>query len=116
MEAGFVSRQSLPYSLFLIRHSLFKSTRICFQTITSLFGISYSPYSLPLFPCSLPLANKVVPLRGHQYDMIMKFIILLLAIYLFYRYFLRQPKALPPQEPDVFVHHEEVKKEHEKNK
>ncbi len=111
MEAGFVSRQSLPYSLFHVRYSLF---------------------SLPLAPCSLHsrykclafggisaslrLANKVVPLRGHQYDMIMKFIILLLAIYLFYRYFLRQPKALPPQEPDVFVHHEEVKKEHEKNK
>ena len=48
--------------------------------------------------------------------MIMKFIILLLAIYLFYRYFLRQPKPLPPQEPDQFIHHEEVKREHEKNK
>ncbi len=47
----------------------------------------------------------------------MKFIILLLAIYLFYRYFLRQPKPLPPpQEPDLFIDHEEVKKENEKNK
>ncbi|MDZ4747401.1 MAG: hypothetical protein SH808_02875 [Saprospiraceae bacterium] len=47
----------------------------------------------------------------------MKFIILLLAVYLFYRFFLRQPKPLPPpQEPDLFIDHEEVKKEHEKNK
>jgi hypothetical protein len=46
----------------------------------------------------------------------MKFIILLLAIYLFYRYFLRQPKPLPPQEPDLHIDHEEVKREHEKNK
>ena len=64
----------------------------------------------------LLLACKVVSLPRHQHGKHMKFIILLLAIYLFYRYFLRQPKALPPQEPDVFVHHEEVKKEHEKNK
>ncbi len=47
----------------------------------------------------------------------MKFILLLLAIYLFYRYFLRQPQPLPPpQEPDLFIDHEEVKREHEKNK
>jgi hypothetical protein len=47
----------------------------------------------------------------------MKFIILLLAVYLFYRYFLRQPKPLPPpQEPDLFIDHEEVKEKHEKNK
>ena len=47
----------------------------------------------------------------------MKFIILLLAIYLFYRYFLREQKPLPPpQEPDQFIYHEEVRKEHEKNK
>ena len=46
----------------------------------------------------------------------MKFIILLLGVYLFYRVFLRQPKALThPQEPDLFIDHEEVKKEHEKN-
>jgi hypothetical protein len=47
----------------------------------------------------------------------MKFIILLLAIYLFYRYFLTPQKPLPPpQEPDLFIDHEEVKKENEKNK
>ena len=61
-------------------------------------------------------ASKGVHLQGHQHDMIMKFIILLLAIYLFYRYFLRQPKPLPPQEPDLHIDHEEVKQEHEKNK
>ena len=47
----------------------------------------------------------------------MKFIILLLAIYLFYRFFLREQKPLPPpQEPDLFIDHEEVKEKHEKNK
>lgn len=47
----------------------------------------------------------------------MKFIILLVALYLFYRFFLKQPKPLPPtQEPDLFIDHEEVKREHEKNK
>jgi len=47
----------------------------------------------------------------------MKFIILLLAIYLVYRLFLSQAKPLPPpQEPDIFIDHEEVKREHEKNK
>jgi len=57
----------------------------------------------------------------------MKFILLLVGLYLFYRYFLRQPKIIthPPsntastfgsqQEPDLFIDHEEVKKEHEKN-
>jgi len=58
-----------------------------------------------------------VPSPRHQHDTHMKFIILLLAIYLFYRYFLRQPKPLPPpQEPDLFIDHEEVKRENEKNK
>jgi hypothetical protein len=47
----------------------------------------------------------------------MKFILLLLGVYLFYRYFLRQPKTLlHPQEPDLFIDHEEINKEHEKNK
>lgn len=46
----------------------------------------------------------------------MKFILLILGLYLFYRYFLRQPKALRhQQEPDLFIDHEEIKKEHEKN-
>ena len=58
-----------------------------------------------------------VPSPRHQHDTHMKFVILLLAIYLFYRYFLRQPKPLPPpQEPDLYIDHEEVKKENEKNK
>jgi hypothetical protein len=47
----------------------------------------------------------------------MKFILLLLAIYLFYRYFLRQPQKLPPsQEPDLYIDHEEVKRDHDQNK
>lgn len=47
----------------------------------------------------------------------MKYIIILLAIYLFYRYFLSKPQSLnAPQEPDLFIDHEEVKKENEKNK
>ena len=72
---------------------------------------------LSLLYALCPLLLKVVPLTRHQYGKNMKFIILLLAIYLFYRYFLRQPKPLPPpQEPDLFIDHEEVKKEHEKNK
>ena len=47
----------------------------------------------------------------------MKFILLLIGVYLFYRYFLRPPHPLPPpQEPDLYIDHEEVKREHEKNK
>lgn len=47
----------------------------------------------------------------------MKFILLLVGVYLFYRYFLRQPKSLThPQEPDLFIPHEEVNKDYEKNK
>jgi hypothetical protein len=61
--------------------------------------------------------NKTLPLSHTFAAVAMKFIILLLAIYLFYRYFLREPKPLkPPQEPDVFIDHEEVKRENEKNK
>lgn len=57
-------------------------------------------------------------MRGHPDDKHMKFILLLVAIYFFYRYFLSQPKPPipPPQEPDQFIDHEEVKREHEKNK
>ena len=65
----------------------------------------------------LLLACKVVSSPRHQHGKHMKFIILLLAIYLFYRFFLTPQKPLPPpQEPDLFIDHEEVKKENEKNK
>lgn len=59
------------------------------------------------------------PYKRYNYSTFaaMKFIILLVALYLFYRFFLKQPKPLPPtQEPDLFIDHEEVKHEHEKNK
>ena len=47
----------------------------------------------------------------------MKFILLLLAIYLFYRFFLRPPVKLPPpQEPDLYIDHEEVKRDVRKDK
>jgi len=47
----------------------------------------------------------------------MKFILILLGIYLFYRVFLRPRAALkPPQEPDIYIEHEEVKKPDGKNK
>ena len=47
----------------------------------------------------------------------MKFILLIVGVYLFYRYVIKPPKALAhPQEPDLFIDHEEIKKEHEKNK
>jgi hypothetical protein len=47
----------------------------------------------------------------------MKIILLLLGAYLFYRYVILQPKSLThPQEPDLFIDHEEIKKEYEKNK
>ena len=46
----------------------------------------------------------------------MKFILLLIGGYLFYKYVIRPPKALAhPQEPDLFIDHEEVKKEHGTN-
>lgn len=47
----------------------------------------------------------------------MKFILLLVGVYLFYRFFLQKPAALPrQQEPDLFIDHEEIKSEHGKNK
>ena len=47
----------------------------------------------------------------------MKYLLLLLALYFFYKYFLRQPKPLKqPQEPDLYIDHEEVSRDHEKNK
>jgi hypothetical protein len=56
-----------------------------------------------------------VPLQDH-FPAAMKFILLLIGVYLFYRYVLRQPKPLThPQEPDLFIDHEEIKKAHEKN-
>ncbi|HZV43651.1 MAG TPA: hypothetical protein VFF90_04210 [Saprospiraceae bacterium] len=46
----------------------------------------------------------------------MKFILLLIGVYFIYRYFLKGSKPLPPpQEPDLYIDHEEVKREHEKN-
>lgn len=46
----------------------------------------------------------------------MKFILILIGVYLFYRAFLRQPKTLTHrQEPDLFIDHEEIKKDHEKD-
>jgi hypothetical protein len=47
----------------------------------------------------------------------MKFILVLLAIYLVYRFFLKPPVKLPPpQEPDLYIDHEEVKRDVGKNK
>jgi hypothetical protein len=48
----------------------------------------------------------------------MKYLILLLALYFFYKFFLKQQKPLrqPQQEPDLFIDHEEVIRDHEKNK
>jgi hypothetical protein len=50
--------------------------------------------------------------------MAFKFLMLLLGIYLAYRFFMRKPAAAvpPPQEPDLFIDHEEVKSSHGKNK
>lgn len=46
----------------------------------------------------------------------LKFLLLFGGAYLFYRFFLRPQKAIAqPQEPDLFIPHEEVKKENEKN-
>jgi hypothetical protein len=59
----------------------------------------------------------IVPLDRQPIVRQMKFIILLIGVYLFYRYFLQPPAPLPPpQEPDLFIDHEEVKRENEKNK
>jgi hypothetical protein len=47
----------------------------------------------------------------------MKFILVLLAIYLVYRFFLKPPVKLPPpQEPDLYIDHEEVKRDVGKDK
>lgn len=41
----------------------------------------------------------------------MKFILALVIIYLVYRFLVRPPaRPLPPQEPDLFIDHEEVKR------
>jgi len=46
----------------------------------------------------------------------MKFILILIGFYIVYRYFVKKPTPLtPPQEPDIYIDHEEVKREHEKN-
>jgi len=61
--------------------------------------------------------EKALTLLLHLPAFAMKFLLLLLLIYLAYKYWFRQPKPLnPPQEPDLFIPHEEVKKEDEKNK
>jgi len=45
-----------------------------------------------------------------------KFLLIILGAYLVFRFVIRPPKAISaPQEPDLFIDHEEVKKEHEKN-
>jgi len=47
----------------------------------------------------------------------MKFILTLVVLYLLYRFLVRPPaRILPPQEPDLFIDHEEVKREDGKNR
>ena len=42
---------------------------------------------------------------------------MVLVVYLLYKYVFNPAKTLnPPQEPDLFIDHEEIKKEHEQNK
>ncbi len=42
---------------------------------------------------------------------------MILVVYLLYKYVFNPGKVLPPpQEPDLFIDHEEVKRENEKNK
>lgn len=80
----------------------------------ALCPLSYAALCAMLYALCL---LKVLSSPSHQHGTHMKFIILLLAIYLFYRFFLTPQKPLPPpQEPDLFIDHEEVKKENEKNK
>ena len=46
-----------------------------------------------------------------------KVLAMVLVIYLLNRYVFNPVKTIrQPQEPDLFIDHEEVKKEHEKNK
>lgn len=46
-----------------------------------------------------------------------KFFTLILIAYLLYRYVMQpQRKIPPPQEPDIFIEHEEIKSKDEKNK
>jgi hypothetical protein len=46
-----------------------------------------------------------------------KFLFMILVVYLLYKYVFNPAKVLPPpQEPDLFIDHEEVKRENEKNK
>jgi hypothetical protein len=46
-----------------------------------------------------------------------KFLLMVLVVYLLYKYVFNPVKVLPPpQEPDLFIDHEEVKRENEKNK
>jgi len=53
---------------------------------------------------------------GNLLDYKMKFILVLIGFYIAYRYFVKKPTPLlPPQEPDMYIDHEEVKREHEKN-
>jgi hypothetical protein len=46
-----------------------------------------------------------------------KFLFMILVVYLLYKYVFQPAKlrSPPPQEPDIFIDHEEVKREHEKN-
>ncbi|MGB3081260.1 MAG: hypothetical protein WBB31_19415 [Saprospiraceae bacterium] len=46
-----------------------------------------------------------------------KVLLLVLVIYLLYKYVFNPQRVLKqPQEPDLYIDHEEVKKENEKNK
>jgi len=46
-----------------------------------------------------------------------KVFLMVLVVYLLYKFVFNPAKAIqPPQEPDLFIDHEEVKKENEKNK
>jgi len=46
-----------------------------------------------------------------------KVFIMVLIVYLLYKFVFNPAKTLKqPQEPDLFIDHEEIKKEHEQNK
>ena len=45
-----------------------------------------------------------------------KVLLMVAVVYLLYKYVFNPQRALKqPQEPDLYIDHEEVKKEHEKN-
>jgi len=72
-------------------------------------------------PCrqafSRVLAGAISTFAGNRSGDAMKFILTLVVLYLLYRFLVRPPaRILPPQEPDLFIDHEEVKREDGKNR